>query len=973
MLSLRYLFLSALAATASAWSMAGGMRQPATHRAAPMQLPAVAMTATSDMSKISPPEIPADAPKWEVHKFGGASLATAELYIQCSDLLRSESASSVEKTGAYTPTMAIVSAKGGVTDKLIAVVNAARSDIDEAAKLLRIVADEQIAVIREIASEEIAADVEESIRADENDILMVIRSVSLIRTIPATTMELVTGYGEIWSAMTMHAYLKTSGVPTAWLDAREVLIVEDQGTAGLGEKGSSNVVGVEPLWLPTSERVNKWWQAEAELNAVDYKKIAPIVVVTGFVAATIEGTPTTLKRSGSDYSATIFARLMGASRITMWKNVDGVYTADPRRVPEAFPIESLKYDEAIELAFFGAQVLHPSAMMPCIEASIPIYVRNVFNPSYPGTVISGRACSMSEGAQTWAGEVAEAATQNRKAACTVKLMPNESPIRGITSVDNVAIVNVEGTGISTQPDVNYRLFGALLQANVQVIMVSQASSDSSICLVVEENDAERAELALNTAFERELSRSQIASISLERGLSIVAIVGEGMAFRPGVGATFAKAMANTRVNMRAIAQGSSERQISIVVEKQDCTRALRAAHAALALSNSQLSVALVGATGQVGRALVQQLIDSGRVLAAAVPGKMQKGLSDLGLDFKVTCIARSSAMAYNYDGLDITAVDELLAKDDVKPSDLDELSRFLNDDFNGNRVVIDCSASQTVADQYPSWLASGVHVITANKKAGAGPSELYDACREAGEGGKAAQWYYETTGPGSGLPVLSTLKDMFQSGDDVKRVEGIFSGTVSYLINAVSTGTPLSKALKQAHDQGLCEPDPREDLTGLDVKRKIVVLAREFGMRLEMADVQSDSLLPEELADWEPDSSDGAPLIDQLCAALEPYDSRMTELVEEAASKDMTLTAVGSVDVEQGTASFLLKSLPKTDRLTRALDNDNIIAITSSRYSPNPLVIQGPGAGAEITASGLFSDLLHLSRTLVEWTIPAIK
>lgn len=933
----------------------------------------MAVIPESDTVKVVVPELPEKAPKWEVHKFGGASLATGDLYIQCSDLLRDESAKAAADGNAYTPTMAIVSAKGGVTDKLIAVVNAARDDIEESTRLLRIVADEQIDVARQIASADAADSVEKTIRADEQDILMVIRSVSLIRTIPATTMELVTGYGEIWSAMTMHSYLASTGVPTAWLDARKVLVVEDQGVAGLGEKGSSNVVGVEPLWAPTSERVNSWWQSQTELNAVDYSKAAPIVVVTGFVAATLEGTPTTLKRSGSDYSATIFARLMGASRITMWKNVDGVYTADPRRVPEAFPIESLKYDEAIELAYFGAQVLHPSAMMPCIEGEIPIYVRNVFNPSHPGTVIAGRACSMSEGLEMWTSVTAEAAEDNRKAACTVKLLPNESPIRGITSVDNVAIVNLEGTGIATLPDVNYRLFGALLQANVQVIMVSQASSDSSICLLVEESEAMRAERALKVAFERELQRSQIASISIESDMSIVAIVGEGMAFRPGVGATFAKAMANSRVNMRAIAQGSSERQISIVVEKQDCTRALRAAHAALALSNSQLSVCLVGATGQVGTALVEQLKSSGRVLQTAVPGKTQKGLTDLGLDFKITCLARESCMAYNYDGLDITSVSETLAEGSTcaEASSLEDLTRFLNEDYNGNRVVIDCSASQDVADMYPRWLATGIHVITANKKAGSGPKELYSACRSAQEG---AQWYYETTGPGSGLPVLTTIKDMVQSGDPVQKVEGIFSGTVSYLINQIGGGTPLSAALKEAYSLGLCEPDPRDDLTGIDVKRKVVVLARELGLEMEMEQVECEELLPPELADWQPDESEGAPpLIDQLCAALAPYDLRMDERVAAANAEGEVLTPVSAVDVKSGSASCLLKALPRGDRLTRAVGSDNIISITSGRYSPQPLLIQGPGAGAEITASGLFADLLSLSRTLVEWTIPRIE
>ena len=301
--------------------------------------------------------------QWEVHKFGGASLATAELYAQCSDLLVSESRREIDELGGCIPTMAVVSAKGGVTDRLISVVQAARNDMDEAERLLHVLASEQIDVVRELAGSDVASSIESLIREDEKGILNVIRAVGLLRTIPGSTMELVTGFGEVWSAMTMYAYLESKGVPTAWLDAREVLIVEQSGF-GLGDKGSANVVGVDPLWGLTGDKLQEWFAAptQAGLTAADCKTAAPIVIVTGFVASTLEGTRTTLKRSGSDFSATIFARLMSASRITMWKNVNGVYTADPRRVPEAFPIESLKYDEAIELAYFGAQVLHPSAM-----------------------------------------------------------------------------------------------------------------------------------------------------------------------------------------------------------------------------------------------------------------------------------------------------------------------------------------------------------------------------------------------------------------------------------------------------------------------------------------------------------------------------------------------------------------------------------------------------------------------------------
>jgi len=333
----------------------------------------LAVSAEAEASvQVQHPPLPESAQaKWEVHKFGGASLANADLYRQCGDLLIAESARPMETVGSFAPTMAIVSAKGGVTDKLIKVVQAAMDDMSASAELLRNVVDDQIEIVRSFSSAERTVSVEARMKQDEEDIINVVRAVGLMKTIPPATIELVTGYGEVWSAMTMHAYLEAQGAKSAWLDARQVLVVDDKGAAGLGEKGSANTVGVEPLYGPSSANVNQWWSERPELATVDYATEAPIVVVTGFVARTSEGTPTTLKRSGSDYSATIFARLMGACKITMWKNVNGVYTADPRRVPEAFPITSLKYDEAIELAYFGAQVLHPSAMLPCIEDRSP--------------------------------------------------------------------------------------------------------------------------------------------------------------------------------------------------------------------------------------------------------------------------------------------------------------------------------------------------------------------------------------------------------------------------------------------------------------------------------------------------------------------------------------------------------------------------------------------------------------------------
>jgi len=895
------------------------------------------------------------AVSWALHKFGGASLATPDLYKQCSDLLLDEMRKQKDTPGgSCVPTMAIVSARGGVTDRLIEVVDASLGDIDEAARLLQSVASEQIEAVRILAGDAVADKVGAQILRDADQLVGVLRAVSLLRTVPPSTMEVVTGYGEVWSAMTMQAYLSTQDVPSAWLDARDVLIVEQTGGGGLGDKGSSNTVGTDPLWQVTAKKVVEWFAApeQAHLMAADCASAAPIVVVTGFVASTEEGAPTTLKRSGSDYSATIFARLMGASGITMWKNVNGVYTADPRVVPEAYPIESLKYDEAIELAYFGAQVLHPSAMAPCIEGEIPIYVRNVFNPSHPGTVIQGRACSLSEcvalGGEDYVGE-------------------SGSPIRGITSVNQVALLNIEGTGTSAVvPDLVERLFSTLRRAGVGTLMHTQASADSSICVVIEEASAQAATVSLEIAFQSELQRGLIAGITTEYGHSVVAIVGEGMAFRPGTGATFTKAMANAGINIRSIAQGSSERQISIVVEQEDRARALRAAHAALALSNTQISLAVLGATGAVGSEFLQQVGASEMAITASSAASERKAVSELNVDYKVTALATSRTMRLSYNGIDVAK--GLRGTTDVEPTDLGALTAFLEDDFNGNRIIIDCTASQDVADLYPEWLRQGIHICSTNKKAGSGDAQLYNKAKQAALQ-SSAQWLYETTAPGSGLPVLATLKDMTQSGDVVSSVSGRFSGSASYIFSQLHEGVPLSRALAVAIDEGLCEPDPRDDMNGVDNARALVVLGRELGLKLEVDDVKCESLLPAALENWVPDTAEGAPSIgEQLCKALEPYDGETAARVEAMLADGHVPVQLSTVDVASGTASVqAFAPLAKDDRVARCSGGEIIVQIASRRYSESPMVLQGPGAGLKITAAGLFADVLRLSRSLVEY------
>eukprot|EP00566_Odontella_aurita_P002681 CAMPEP_0113538130 /NCGR_PEP_ID=MMETSP0015_2-20120614/7200_1 /TAXON_ID=2838 /ORGANISM="Odontella" /LENGTH=969 /DNA_ID=CAMNT_0000437681 /DNA_START=30 /DNA_END=2939 /DNA_ORIENTATION=- /assembly_acc=CAM_ASM_000160 len=883
---------------------------------------------------------------WEVHKFGGASLATAELYRTVGDLLIREAAG--RNDAGPIPTMAVVSARGGMTDLLVKVVDTALQNFDEATSALTDAVESQIALLKELAPPEITDVIEERFRQDERDILSVVQSLRMINTVPAVTMEVVTGFGEIWSAQTLHAYLQTRGVPCEWIDAREILIVKsDAGNAGLGEKGSAATGGVVPLYAETATRMANWWNTvgrdngflDLEYDGPDAK--SPIVVVTGFVATSADGVPTTLKRSGSDYSATVFAKLTGAGRVTMWKNTDGVYTADPRRVPEAFSIASLKYDEAIELAYFGAQVLHPSAMVPCIDDEIPVYVRNIFNPAFEGTVIRGRSPTLEE-------------VNAKGKAKNWRSKRGEIPIKGITSVDKISLVTLEGASVIGGANVAERFMGALADAGVNVLIITQASSESSITVAVPENEGERALAAINDGFELEFARSTINSVSCNGGMSIVAIVGEGMAMNSGVSATFMSSLARANVNIRLIAQGSSERQVAVVVDGNDTSRALRAAHMAFTLSETAASVAVLGATGQIGSSLLSQLSDQKENLA-----------KEIGVEMRVNIAASSSSMVMGKDGCGLDAEGDAIGAllddgDDSLEFDLDHLTETMAADVNPLRVVIDCTNSEAAADYYERWLASGVHVISPSRKVAAGPFERYQRVEEA-QRDSQVNWQFESS-VGSALPILTTLRDLMETGDHVKAIRGSVSGSLAYALSNLSEDTPFSEAFRQAVDKNYAETALLEDLTGLDVARKVVILARQVGLNVNIEDVEVESLVPDSLKGKEY-SSDWNVMKDELLEDIKVLDADMAERARAAESDGTRLRYKFTIDKETGRCQCKLEAVGNTDPLYRLKSNENLVAFETERYSTSPLIVKGAAAGPDLAAAGIFADLLRLTRT----------
>ncbi len=781
----------------------------------------------------------------------------------------------------------VVSAMAGVTDALHDLAALARVRDPRYRDDLEALLARHIAAARDLLPPEEATRLEAVFRSDGRDLADVLRAVWLAHSCPEATVELLAGYGELWSAQLLHAHLRAEGEAASWLDARSVLVV------GPGP------LGVEVDWVTSACRLDAWREANP----------TPWVVVTGYIAATDDGAPTTLKRNGSDFSAAIFGALWSAAAVHIWTDVDGVLSADPRRVPEAVVLDAMSYEEAAELAYFGAKVLHPRTIEPAVARRIPIYIRNTFRRDLPGTRIDA------EGG-------------------------GSMPVKGFATIDGVALVHVEGRGMLGVPGVAARVFDALRGVGVSVVMISQASSEHSICFAVPETQGELARRTVAEAFESELRRGAIERVEAIGGCTVLAAVGDRMARVPGVAARFFGALGAARVSVRAIAQGVSERNITAVIDRADSTRALRAVHAGFYLSDRVLSVGLVG-PGQVGAALLDQLAQQGPVLRR-----------EQGLDLRVRGIARAGRMLLSDTAVDLPRWRELLDTEGV-PTDLAAFARHVQSDHLPHAVIADCTASESVAAEYAGWMAAGLHVVTPNKRAGAGPYARWEVLqglrREAGR-----RWLYEAT-VGAGLPVITTLHELQRTGDRVVRVEGVFSGTLSFVFNRLGEGARLSEAVAEARRLGYTEPDPRDDLSGLDVARKLVIVAREMGQVLELDDVKVEPLVSPALAEVEG--------VEAFLEALATDDGPMEARRAEAAAAGEVLRYVGVVEAG-GSARVELARYPATHAFARLGATDNIFAFTTARYSARPLIVQGPGAGPEVTAGGVFGDLLRLAGSL---------
>lgn len=808
-----------------------------------------------------------------VDKFGGTSVATLDRIRRVVSLVLADHPGHRR--------VVVVSALGGVTDLLLTAVEDALSRSERHGEVLSEIIDRHNRILEGLEVDDLREGISEALAELWRELEELLDGVYLLRECTPRTRDAVMSIGERASVRLVAAAFHEAGRGAIPLDAFEFVRTDDT----FGEAGVDFEV--------TNSQIQERFE---EIDGSD------VAVVTGFIGSTEGGVITTLGRSGSDYTATIVGAALNAEEVVIWTDVDGVLSADPRLVPEAFTLPELSYREAGELAFFGAKVLHPRTMRPLQEPGIPLQIRNTLNPTSPGTCISSDAPQ------------------------------RDGHVKAVTTIRNVAVVMLEGTGFIGVPGISARALTALAARGINVPMLSQASSEQSLCAVVNERDADAAVKAISQAFEWELSRGDVSRIYARGGCAVVSVVGDNMRERPGLAGQMFSTLGRNGVNVLAIAQGASETNISAVVRDQDVRQGVRALHETFALAHSQAHVFLIG-TGIVGRALLD-------ILAHQAPILQLKS----GIRLKLVGVADSRRTLWDPEGIPFhEAVDRL---ENGAPSDNDSLLDPLKEKHLERLIVVDATASAEVAHLYPELMEHRVAIVTPNKRSNTLDQTFYDRLQELARKHNVP-YLYETT-VGAGLPVVSTLRDLLRSGDDILKVEGVFSGTLAYLFNNLNRGRSFSEVLREAREMGLTEPDPRDDLKGEDVARKLLILAREMGLSVERSDVVVESLVPPDMAD--------IPVAEYL-EQVEALDEQWQDRVKAAARQDGQLQYIGTI--EDGRLSVRVRTVGRDSPFAHLMGTNCMFLFKTTRYYDAPLIIQGPGAGPAVTAAGIVADLIR--------------
>lgn len=816
----------------------------------------------------------------KILKFGGSSVGSPGNIKQVAQII-------IDNINSGQKIIVVTSAMMGITNELIAVGRQAATDDESYKDLSDKIIDRHIETIKSLIHIKSQSSIIARFKFLTNNLEDLLHGVFLLKELSPRTLDLMLSFGERFSSLIIASYLNQLGIPTEWLDTRQLI------------KTSNNFGSAKVIEQVTYENIRRYFETHSKLQ-----------VATGFIGSTLKGETTTLGRGGSDYTAALLGAAMDVELIEIWTDVDGVMTTDPKKVKDAFPQPSLSYIEAMEMSHFGAKVIYPPTLQPAFSKRIPLRIKNTFNPAFEGTLISDQT--------------------ERK----------DFLIKGISSIENISLINLTGSGMVGVPGVASRLFGALATREVNVILITQASSEHSICFAISPEQSELSKTAIEEEFTFEIQARKIDEVTIQSGLSVVAIIGENMRNTPGISGKMFDSLGKNGINVIAIAQGSSELNLSVVISHFDLTKSLNTLHEAFFLSDVKtIHLFLVG-TGLIGGTLLEQIRKQQEYL-----------LKEHMMKFMLIGLANSRKMHFNRDGIQLDAWKEYLDHSNEK-SDIAQYVERIKLLNLSNSIFVDCTASQQVVDAYEQILNNNISITTPNKLASSGPldryNDLYRLSRK-----KGVKYLYETN-VGAGLPVITTLNDLKISGDWILKIEGVLSGTLSYIFNTFNGDKKFSEVVREAKEKGFTEPDPRDDLNGMDVVRKILILSREVGYEMELDEVKNESILPA--------SCFKVKTVDDFFKELEKYDSQFEDKLKEAGEKNKKLRFIATM--EDGKASVGLHTVGPEHPLYSLSGSDNMLSFTTSRYKERPLVIKGPGAGAEVTAAGVFAEIISIANFL---------
>ncbi len=778
----------------------------------------------------------------------------------------------------------VFSAFGGVTDQLIEMGQLAAQGNDRYGQLFAEFSDRhQSAITALLGGTSGYNETSQQLRRSHEVLKNLLYGIFLVREASPRTMDYVLSFGERSSAYIISQALQQAGIPTEFLDARRV--IKTDKTFGNAK------VNFEKSYQKIKEH---------------FTQHPKVQVVTGFIASAKGGLTTTLGRGGSDYTASLLAAGLDATAIEIWTDVNGVLTADPRRVKKAFTIPTMTYAEAMEMSHFGAKVIYPPTLMPALQRHIPLYIKNTFAPEFEGTKVSEKG------------------------------NPEGAAVRGISSINNVALCTVSGTGMFGVPGIAARIFGALAAAGINIILITQGSSEHAISFAIQPAAAEEAKRAVEEAFAFEIERGVVNAVKVERELSVVAIIGENMRYQPGISGRLFRALGQNGINAIAIAQGSSELNVSVVIAKEDETKALNALHESFFLSDYKTLHLFIVGVGLIGGTLIEQI-------------RKQNGYlrERRGMEVKVVGLANSKKMVFDGEGIELKDWKNLLHTAQT-PVDLAVFVGRMRDLNLSNSIFVDNTADSEIAAFYETILDESISISTPNKIATSSSYLQYQRLKYIADK-RGVQFRYETN-VGAGLPVISTLRDLIDSGDRIAKIEGVLSGSLSYIFNTFKGERSFATVVAEAKDKGFTEPDPRIDLSGKDVARKIVILARETGVALDAEQVKIEGFLPEGAMD--------VGSVEDFLRVLEYNEDYFTQLHRRAAQDGRVLRMVATLEGERATIG--VQAIGPDNPFYTLSGSDNMIVFTTDRYHSRPLVVRGPGAGAEVTAAGVFAEIIQI-------------